>query len=317
VLWACTTCRACEEACPVLNEHVGDIIEMRRDLALTQGRVPPEAQTYFANLERAHNPWGKDPAQRTDWLADLGVPLAEPGAAYDYLYWIGCAGGYDERVRRVTRAVVTILKASGVRFAILGPRERCTGEAARRLGNEYLFQQLRDENLDTLRAFQVRRILTTCPHCFNTFKNEYGLPADVEVLHHTVLLSRLLALHRVPLSRPVAQRITYHDSCYLGRYNDIFEEPRSILSAIGAERVEMPRNRAQSFCCGAGGGRMWLEEEPAKKVNAVRVKEAVATGAATVATACPFCLIMMRDGLADLGEKVEARDFAELVADAL
>jgi Fe-S oxidoreductase len=319
VLWACTTCRACEEACPVFNEHVGDIIAMRRDLTLTQGKVPPEAQTFFGNLERAGNPWGRDPVERTAWMADLGLAPALPGERYDYLYWIGCAGGYDERVRRVTRAVVQVLRAAGLTVAALGPRERCTGEAARRLGNEYLFQQLRDENLATFRELEVRRIVTTCPHCLNTFRHEYGLPEGTEVVHHSVLLARLLAEGRVPLRRPLDRpRVTYHDSCYLGRYNDLYAEPRSILQRLGAETVEMRRHRETGLCCGAGGGRMWLEEKPSQKVNLIRVDEALETGAQAVATACPFCLIMLRDGLSDRAAAgVEALDLAELVAQAL
>ena len=321
VLWACTTCRACEEACPVFNEHVPDIVDMRRYLVLTEGTAPPEAQTFFANLEKAQNPWGRDPFDRTAWLKDLGVRTVDEvraaGEEMDYLYFVGCMGGYDDHSRRVTRSLVRILQAAGIRFAILGPEEHCNGEAARRLGNEYLFQTLRDDNRGQILASGATKVLTTCPHCFNTFSHEYGLEA-LEVVHHSVLLEELLAAGRIPLTRPVARRVTYHDPCYLGRYNDIFDAPRTLLAGLGAASVEMPRHRERGLCCGAGGGRMWLEEDPRKRVNALRVAEAVDTGADTIATACPFCLVMMKDGLGERSEDaVEARDLAELVAEAM
>jgi Fe-S oxidoreductase len=319
VLWACTTCRACEEACPVFNEHVPDIVEMRRYLVLTEAAVPTEAQGFFNNLEKAQNPWGRDPFDRGAWLGDLGVPtVAEVDGQLDYLYWIGCAGAYDDRARKVTEAVVRILQRMGTRFAILGPEEKCNGEAARRLGNEYLFQTLRDENRERIRAARPRRILVTCPHCFNTLKHEYGLD-DVDVVHHAVFLEEMVAAGALPLKPTAAGRkVTYHDPCYLGRYNDVYDEPRALIGAVGATAVEMPRHRERGLCCGAGGGRMWLEEDRHQRVNAIRVAEALATGADTIATACPFCLVMLKDGLNERGEeRVEARDIAELVVESL
>lgn len=321
VLWACTTCRACEEACPVFNEHVPDIIDMRRYLVLTEGSAPPEAQTFFANLEKAQNPWGRDPFDRTAWLKDLGVrtvdELKAAGETAEYLYFIGCAGGFDDRSRRVTQALIRILQTAQIGFAILGSDEHCNGEAARRLGNEYLFQTLRDDNRERILATGAKKILTTCPHCFNTFANEYGLE-DLEVVHHSVLLEELLAAGRIPLAAPLKRKVTYHDPCYLGRYNDVYDAPRTLLAGLGVSEVEMPRNRERALCCGAGGGRMWLEEDHDQRVNALRVAEAVDTGADTIATACPFCLVMMKDGLGDRGEQaVDARDLAELVVEAM
>lgn len=319
VLWACTTCRACEEACPVFNEHVPDIVDMRRYLVLTEGRAPAEAQSYFQNLEKARNPWGRDPFDRGAWLRDLGVPTVdEVEGEIDYLYWVGCAGAYDDRARRVTEAVVRILRATGTRFAVLGANEGCTGEAARRLGNEYLFQTLRDDNRERILAARPRRILVTCPHCFNTFRHEYGLEG-VEVVHHAVYLEEMVRTGALRL-RPQAEgrRITYHDPCYLGRYNDVYDAPRALIGAVGAQGVEMVRHRERGLCCGAGGGRMWLEEDRHQRVNALRVTEALDTGADTIATACPFCLVMLKDGLNERGEEgVEAKDVAELVAEAL
>jgi Fe-S oxidoreductase len=303
----------------VFNEHVPDIVDMRRYLVLTEGTAPAEAQTFFNNLEKAQNPWGRDPFDRGTWLKELGVPLvSEVEGPLDYLYWIGCAGAYDDRNRKVTTAVVKILQATGTRFAILGPEEKCNGEAARRLGNEYLFQTLRDENAERIRAAHPRRILVTCPHCFNTFKNEYGLE-DIEVVHHAVFLEEMREKGKLPLTAAAAGKtITYHDPCYLGRYNDVYDQPRSLLGAVGASAVEMPRCREKGLCCGAGGGRMWLEEDRRQRVNAIRVAEALETGADTIATACPYCLVMLSDGLRERGEEeVQAKDVAELVADAL
>jgi Fe-S oxidoreductase len=318
VLWACTTCRACEEVCPVFNEHVPDIVEMRRYLVLTEGQAPAEAQTFFGHLEKASNPWGRDAHERGLWLRQLGVPLAhEVSQPVEYLYWVGCMGAYDDRARRVTAAMVRILKAAGVSFAVLGSEERCTGEAARRLGNEYLFQSLREENRQRLQAVGARRVLVTCPHCFNTLAHEYGLEG-LEVVHHTQLLEELMREGRIPLRQPWNGAVTYHDACYLGRYNGVYDAPRRVLGGLGVQVVEMPRHRERGLCCGAGGGRMWLEEDRRQRVNALRVAEALDTGASTVATACPFCLVMLRDGLADRGEEgVKAQDLAELVAKAM
>lgn len=317
VLWACTTCRACEQACPVMNEHVPDIIEMRRHLVLTEARAPGEAQVFFANLERTRNPWRKDPMDRTAWLRELGVPfIQDVGGEVDTLYWVGCAGGYDERGRQVTRAVVRLLQDAGIAFAVLGPGEGCNGEAARRLGNEFLFQTLREKNRECIRQARPRRILVTCPHCFNTLRHEYDLEG-IEVVHHAVLLAELVEQKALTVTRRLQQTVTYHDPCYLGRYNDVYDPPRQLIGALGGQCVEMPRCREKGLCCGAGGGRMWLEESPTQRVNAIRVREALATGANVIATACPFCLVMLRDGLKDAGSTVQVQDVAELIVAAL
>lgn len=320
-IWACTTCRSCMEQCPVFVEQVPKLVEMRRYLVLTESRFPAEAQTAFRNMENNGNPWGVGWANRADWAADLGVKILAEDSDVEILYWPGCAGAFDDRNRRVTTAMVSLLQAAGVNFGILGTEEKCCGDSARRLGNEYLFQMLVEENVETMKGYNVKKIVTQCPHCYNTLKNEYPqFGGDFEVVHHTQYLLELVTGGRLKVQKPLGQRITYHDSCYLGRYNNIYREPRQLLQAAGGTQVlEMERNHGRSFCCGAGGGRMWLEEREGQRINVMRTEQALATSAEVISTACPFCLTMLGDGLKDKGqdEQVVAMDIAEILASAV
>jgi len=321
-LWACTTCGACMDQCPVLIEHVPKIIEMRRHLVLDESRMPKQAETALRGIENVFNPYGLSHQTRADWAAGLGVDFAADKPDAEYLYWVGCAASFDDRARTISTALVKILQAGKVDFAILGTEEKCSGDPARRIGNEYLFQQRAKENVEVLRRHGVRKIIASCPHCFNTFANEYrDFGGDYEVVHHTQLIERLLSEGRITLDPAKRQEetITYHDSCYLGRWNDIFAPPRAILERIpGLKVVEMARNRNEGMCCGAGGGRMWMEEEQ-PRVNHKRVEEAAATEATKVATACPFCLSMFDEGIAgqQLGDRLAVDDVAVYVARAL
>jgi Fe-S oxidoreductase len=316
-LWACTTCGACMDQCPVLIEHVPKIIEMRRHLVLDESRMPRQAEAALRSIESVANPYGISHQTRADWAHRLDVPLLSDKPDAQYVYWVGCAASFDERARTIATSLVRILKAAGVDFAILGTEERCTGDPARRIGNEYLFQQRATENVETLNRRGVRRIVTSCPHCFNTLANEYpDFGGDYEVVHHTQLIDALLREGRVILERPIEETLTYHDSCYLGRWNDIFAPPRDILERIpGLRVVEMARSRREGMCCGAGGGRMWMEEgQP--RVNHRRVDQALETEATRVATACPFCLTMFDEGIASkqLQGRLAADDVAVYVA---
>jgi Fe-S oxidoreductase len=321
-LWACTTCGACMDQCPVLIEHVPKIIEMRRHLVLDESRMPKQAETALRGIENVFNPYGLSHQTRADWARDLGVQFAADKPDAEYLYWVGCAASFDDRAKTIATALVKILQAGKVDFAILGTEEKCNGDPARRIGNEYLFQERAKENVEVLRKYRVRKIIASCPHCFNTFANEYSeFGGDYEVVHHTQLIERLLADGRVTLDQAKRQEetITYHDSCYLGRWNDIFAPPRDILERIpGLKVVEMARNRNEGMCCGAGGGRMWMEEEQ-PRVNHKRVEQAAATEATKVATACPFCLGMFDEGIASkqLGERLAVDDIAVYVARSL
>lgn len=321
-LWACTTCGACMDQCPVLIEHVPKIIEMRRHLVLDESRMPRQAETALRGIESTFNPYGLSHQTRADWAQGLGVPFLSEHPGAEYLYWVGCAASFDDRARTIATALVTILRAGGVDFAILGTEEKCSGDPARRIGNEYLFQERARENVQTLQRHGVRKIIASCPHCFNTFANEYGdFGGDYEVLHHTQVIERLLAEKRIALdtATPQDETITYHDSCYLGRWNDIFAPPRTILEQIpGLKVVEMARSRSEGMCCGAGGGRMWMEEDQ-PRVNHRRVDQAMATEATRVATACPFCLTMFDEGIASrqAGDRLSVDDIAVYVARAL
>jgi Fe-S oxidoreductase len=321
-LWACTTCGACMDQCPVLIEHVPKIIEMRRHLVLDESRMPKQAETALRGIENVFNPYGLSHQTRADWAADLGVSFAADKPDAEYLYWVGCAASFDDRAKTIATALVKILQTGGVDFAILGTEEKCNGDPARRIGNEYLFQERAKDNVEVLRAHNVRKIIASCPHCFNTFANEYGeFGGDYEVVHHTQMIERLLADGRITLDPAKRQEetITYHDSCYLGRWNDIFAPPRDILEQIpGLRVVEMARNRNEGMCCGAGGGRMWMEEEQ-PRVNHKRVEQAAATEATKVATACPFCLSMFDEGIASkqLGDRLAVDDVAVYVARSL
>ncbi|HLO36254.1 MAG TPA: heterodisulfide reductase-related iron-sulfur binding cluster, partial [Candidatus Deferrimicrobium sp.] len=314
-IWDCVTCGACVEACPVLIEHVDKIVGLRRNLVLEESRFPQELTGAFRGMESQGNPWGQPASTRTDWTRGLAfeVPtVAEMAAApggldeLEVLYWVGCAAAFDERNKRVARSVATCLHAAGVRFAILGQEESCTGDPARRMGNDYVFQILASGNVETLNRYGMgqRTIVTACPHCFNTISNEYGqLGGSFRVVHHSIYLQGLLAEGRLRVAEEgavAAGSVTFHDSCYMARYNGVIAAPRDVLGAVpGLELREMEKNGRNSFCCGAGGGRMWMEETRGTRINAERTRQALATGAETVATSCPFCMVMMKDGLAD------------------
>jgi len=321
VLWACTTCRWCVESCPVFIEHVPKIIDMRRHLVLSEARFPEELKATFRNLETNGNPWQMSWQTRAEWASDLGVRLMADAREAEYLYWVGCYGSFDERNRKVARAVARILQAAGVDFAILGNEERCTGEPARRVGHEYLYQTLAQENVQTLRRYRFQTIVTACPHCFNTIKNEYPrFDGRFRVIHHSQLFEELIRSGRLRVSQGIVQRITYHDPCYLGRYNDIYECPRKVLRSISrGEMVEMHLHKARCFCCGGGGGRVWMEEHEGRRVNQLRVEQAMEVKPDILAAACPFCLTMFEDGVKGKGvaDAIKPRDIAELVAEAL
>ncbi|HXA29171.1 MAG TPA: (Fe-S)-binding protein [Candidatus Angelobacter sp.] len=316
-LWSCTTCGACVDQCPVLIEHVPKILDMRRALVLEEGSMPKQAEAALRNIENNANPYGLSQQTRADWAKDLGVQFAKDKPDAEYLYWVGCAASFDDRAKTIATALCKILQTGGVDFAILGTEEKCNGDPARRIGNEYLFQERAKENVETLRSYNVRKIIASCPHCFNTFANEYkDFGGDYEVMHHSQVIDQLIKDGRIVLDRPIEETITYHDSCYLGRWNDIFAPPRDILERIpGLKVVEMARSRSEGMCCGAGGGRMWMEEEQ-PRVNHKRVDQAVDTGATKVATACPFCLSMFDEGLAtkQLQDKLAVDDIAVYVA---
>ncbi|MDG4794800.1 (Fe-S)-binding protein [Micromonospora sp. WMMD1082] len=337
VLWSCTTCGACVEQCPVDIEHVDHIVDMRRYQVLIESSFPSEAGVMLRNLENKGNPWGAPPNTREDWTKGLDFEVPRVGEVddFEYLFWVGCAGAFEDRAKKTTRAVATLLNEAGVSFAILGEGETCTGDPARRIGNEFVFQMLAQQNVETLNeAFEgrekaTRKIVATCPHCFNTLGNEYGqLGGEFEVVHHTQLLAHLVGTGRLTPVQPIDGGVTYHDPCYLGRHNRVFTPPREVLGAAlnggqngaaGAGRdgglVEMPRNSERSFCCGAGGARMWMEERIGKRINVDRVEEAMSTGARTVAVGCPFCSTMLNDGVngKGAGEQVEVVDVASVL----
>ncbi len=322
VLWACTTCRSCEEQCPIFVEVIPKIIEMRRYLVLMESRMPTEAGRTLRSLQNNGNPWGLARTARSEWLQKIECKKLAAGEEVDYLYWVGCFGAFDDRSKAITEATVKIFKTAGVSFGVIGEGETCCGDSARRLGNEYLYQTLAQENIETLKGYKFKKIVTGCPHCFNALKNEYPqLGGSFEVVHHSQLIAELIAAGKLKLGTKLggeAATVTFHDPCYLGRYNDEFAAPRKALEAAGARIVEMPRHGRASFCCGAGGGRMWLEEEAAHKVNARRAEQALGTKAGTVITACPYCLQMFDDGLKAVGEQRDiTKDLAEIVAKAI
>ncbi|MEK7449415.1 MAG: (Fe-S)-binding protein [Planctomycetota bacterium] len=320
-IWACTTCRNCVEQCPVLIEQMNKILELRRYLVLSESRFPAEIKTMFKNMETNGNPWPVSWDQRSNWAKNLDIAvLNEQKKETDLLFWVGCAGATDDRNIKVTQALVNILKKSKIDFAILGNEERCCGDPARRIGNEYLFQMLAQENIATLKKYKFNRILTYCPHCYNTLKNEYHqFESDFEVIHHSELLAELLLSEKLPLSKPLKQTITYHDSCYLGRYNNIYKQPRQVLAQIpGVTLKEMKRHQVNSFCCGGGGGRMWLEEKLGTRINQIRTQEAIDSQARIIGTACPYCLTMLSDGIKEKeATGLAAKDLAELVNEAM
>lgn len=324
-LWSCTTCRWCVEACPVFIEHVPKILEMRRNLVLEESRFPEEVHPVFTSLERNGNPMQQPKKQRAAWARDLDVPsmadVAAAGEQIDVLYFVGCMGSYDQRNKKVAAAIVKLLKAAGVRFAILGKEEACSGDPARRIGNEYLYQSLAQQNIETLNGYGVKKVLTACAHCFNTIRNEYPqFDGNYEVVHHTEFLAELVATGRLTLDRPVSSTMTFHDPCYLGRYNDVYEPQREVLKALPmATVVEMERSRKTSLCCGGGGGRSFMEERIGTRMSHTRLDQALAVNPDTVVAACPFCTTMFEDGIKSKGVEgtLRVRDYAEVLADAL
>ncbi len=335
VLWSCVSCGACVEQCPVDIEHVDHIIDMRRYQVMMESEFPSELSVLFKNLETKGNPWGQNASDRTNWIdeVDFDVPVygvdVDSFDGYEYLFWVGCAGAYDDKAKKTTKAVAELLAVAGVKYLVLGTGESCNGDSARRSGNEFLFQQLAQQAVETLDGLFEgtetvdRKIVVSCPHCFNTLGREYRqLGAEYSVLHHTQLLNRLVRDNRLVPVTPVSQDITYHDPCYLGRHNKIYDPPRELIGAAGANLTEMPRNRERSFCCGAGGARMWMEEHIGKRINHERVDEALATGATTIATACPFCRVMITDGVNDRQDEagrtgVEVLDVAQILLASL
>jgi Fe-S oxidoreductase/nitrate reductase gamma subunit len=330
-IWACTTCKACDEICPVNIEILDKILDMRRYLSLMESNFPSELGNAYRAMENQGNPWGMNQGERGDWASGLTlddgrtVATVDPGEPFEgeYLYWVGCAGSFDDKNKKVTQTMAKLLARAGIDVAILGPSEMCTGDPARRSGNEYLFQMLAMPNVEMLNGMGVKKIITQCPHCFNTLLNEYPqLGGHFEVIHHTQLLEQLIASGRLDVSQATLQeRIAYHDSCYLGRHNDVYLAPRRVVGSIkGIEVVEMPRNGTKGMCCGAGGARMWMEESIGTKVNDERAAEALSTGASRIATACPFCYIMLDDGVKGAGvddEQVKVADLSIHLLDAI
>lgn len=323
VLWSCTTCGACVNECPVDIEHIDHIVNMRRFQVLVESEFPTELGGTFRNLEKAGNPWGANRADRNAWIAECDFPVEViTGALPDeveYLFWVGCAGAYEERAKKTTKAVAELLYISGVKFAVLGARETCTGDPARRAGNEFLYQILARENIDTFDEVYAnykgkKKVVVTCPHCFTTIGRDYKQQGfELEMLHHTQLLNTLVKTGRLKPVTQSSNSLTYHDPCYLGRHNQIYEPPRELLESTGVEVIEMPRNQERSFCCGAGGGRMWMEEKLGTRINMNRVEEAINTGAKEVAVACPFCRVMVSDGVTAKGSDTNVIDVAQVL----
>ncbi|HEY4059544.1 MAG TPA: (Fe-S)-binding protein, partial [Kofleriaceae bacterium] len=320
-LWACTTCGACQEVCPVFIEHPLKIIQMRQNLVLEQEKTPGELQRTFRNMERQSNPWGIANDQRMDWAKDLDVPTIEENPDPEYILWVGCAGAFDSRIIKQTRAMIKVLNTAGVDYAVLGHQEACTGDPARRAGNEMLFQALAEQNVETLKSVNAKKVITSCPHCLHTLKNDYPqFGGNFEVVHHTQLLDHLFEAGALKAVNQVADRITYHDSCYLGRWNREFDAPRAVIEAIKpGQFVELTRNKRHGFCCGAGGGRMFMEEHDGERVNMNRADEVIAADVDAVAVACPFCSIMLADGMKqrNVDDKIQVLDVAELVASSI
>jgi len=321
-IWSCTTCGACMQKCPVFIEHVPKLIGLRRHLVMEKAAFPEELIAFFENSEQRFNPWGIAPNERDKWVHDRDIKILSHGAQVEYLFYVGCAGSFDPRGRMVTQAVGKILNAARISWGVLGNEEKCCGDSLRRLGNEYAFDILVKDNIEMFRKYGIKKIVTYCPHCFSTLKNDYKqYGVDFEVIHHTQLIHKLLQSGVIKLKNHEDCRITYHDSCYLGRYNNIYKEPREIIARVCAGRspVEMGRHHAESFCCGAGGGRMWLEENQGSRIYAERTKEALKTNASVIGVACPYCMTMFEDGLKDekSADKVMVKDIAEIVAECL
>ena len=319
-LWACTTCMACVQECPAFIDIVDTIIDLRRYLTLSEGALPSTAPQSLQNIQRAGNPWGLPAGERLAWAEGLDVPVLEPGVEVEYLYWVGCSASYDKRNQSIARSVVKILKAAGVSFGVM-PGERCHAEVGRRLGEEYLYQTVQQENIEAVGQYKFKKVITHCPHCFNTIKNEFPQFGGVyDVVHHSVVIDGLLASGRITPKRSIDATVTFHDSCYLGRYNGIMEAPRRAARALpGLRLVEMPRNRERGLCCGGGGGHMWMEVPSKKRVNVIRVEEVLTVKPDVVGTACPFCLAMVDLGrkVAGAEDRLQVKDISELVAESL
>ncbi len=323
-LWACTSCMACVQECPVNIEHVNPIVDMRRFLVQSESRFPEELMTVFGNMENNGAPWAYPQSDRLKWTEslDITVPVAADKQEFDVLYWVGCAGSFDARYQNVTRSVAKLLDKAKVNYAVLGTEEKCNGDSARRLGNEFLAQTLIKENVETLKKYNFKKILVSCPHCLQTIGNEYKeFGGDYEVVHHSEFIGELVEQNKIEIdsTKKIDKKVTYHDSCYLGRYNNIYEEPRDLIKKVNnGEMAEMKRSKDRGLCCGAGGGRMWLEEKIGKKVNIERTEEALETNPDVISTACPFCMTMLTDGVKEKGraEEVKVKDFAELVLES-
>ena len=329
ILWSCTTCGACVEACPVDIEHIDTIVDMRRYQVLMESSFPTEASAMLRNIENQGDPWGLGQSHRLEWTdgLDFEVPVVDGviPEEVEYLFWVGCAGALDERARKVTQSIARLLHQAGVAFAVLGGQESCSGDPARRLGNEYLFQMQAQINVETLKSAGVKKVIASCPHCFNTLANEYkSFGAEFEVIHHSQALERLVKDKKLSPVKSFSHSVTYHDPCYLGRHNEVYDEPRSVLNSIpGVKTTEMHRHKEKAFCCGAGGARMWLEENIGKRINLERTDQALLTGADVVSTACPFCMVMIDDalkarqaeGVADESKKV--LDVAQILESSL
>ncbi len=316
-LWSCTTCSACTQACPVFIEHIPKIVEARRLLVQAESRFPQEVTLTFKNMENNYNPYGIGFSNRAEWCTDMGVKVLGEGEKAEYLYWVGCVGSFDDRNKRVSQAIVRLLKAAGIDFAILGSEEACCGDPARRIGNEFLYQTLVESNMEHFKNYGVKKIITHCPHCYNTLKNEYRqFGADFEVIHSTVLIEELIAKGTLSPDGKQDKTVCYHDSCYLGRYNSIYNEPRAILEKVCASApIEMKDHRESSFCCGAGGGRMWMEEKLGTRINRHRLDQALVTKAEIISSNCPYCLTMLTDAVKDrnMEEKVQVLDVMEML----
>lgn len=317
-LWECTTCMACVQECPVMIEHVDSIVDMRRDLVLTESQFPSNLNNVFKSLETNFTPWSFNAADRAEWAAGMNIKTMAEDSGGEILFWVGCAGSFDDRYKKVSKAFATIMQKAGVNFRILGTEEKCNGDTARRLGNEYLAQTLMKENIEVLNNYGVKKIVTACPHCFHSLKNEYPqFGGSFEVKHHTQFIDELISSGKIKLKgNSEKHKVTYHDSCYLGRYNEVYESPRNSLKRVNSlDFIEMERNKSRGFCCGAGGGRMFLEDEEGGRINEERTRQALETNADTIASACPFCMTMITDGVKhfDKSEDVIVRDIAEII----
>ena len=317
-LWACTTCNACVKECPVTIEHVDAIIDMRRNLVLTESNFPNELNVVFKNIETNFTPWAFNSQDRANWAEGMNIKTMAEDPNCELLYWVGCAGSFDARYQKVTKSFAFLMQKANIKFRILGIEEKCNGDTARRLGNEYLAQMLIQENIETLKRYEVKKIVTACPHCYNSLKKDYKqFGGDFEVIHHSELIDEMLTSKKIKLkNNEVTKRVVFHDSCYLGRYNDIYDAPRETIKSVNSNTLlEMKRSRDKGFCCGAGGGRMFLEETTGTRINEERTKEALSTNPDVIASACPFCMTMLTDGVKsfDKSDNVEVKDIAEII----